>query len=46
LRFSSPVYPGETLLTELWKDDGGVSFRTTAIDRNVVVLNNGWADIG
>lgn len=45
LRFSSPVYPGENLLTEFWKDEGGVSFRTTAVDRNVVVLNNGWADI-
>lgn len=45
LRFSSPVYPGETLLTEFWKDNGGVSFRTTAVDRQVVVLNNGWADI-
>ena len=45
LRFSSPVYPGETLLTEFWKADGGVSFRTTAVDRKVVVLNNGWADI-
>jgi acyl dehydratase len=45
LRFSSPVYPGETLLTEFWKADGGMSFRTTAVDRKVVVLNNGWADI-
>jgi acyl dehydratase len=45
LRFSSPVYPGETLLTEFWKAEGGVSFRTTAVDRKVVVLNNGWADI-
>lgn len=45
LRFSSPVYPGETLRTELWKESGGVSFRTTAVERQVVVLNNGWAQL-
>lgn len=45
LRFSSPVYPGETLCTELWKESGGVSFRTTAVERQVVVLNNGWAEL-
>lgn len=45
LRFSSPVFPGETLLTEFWSSQGGVSFRTTAVERKVVVLNNGWADI-
>jgi acyl dehydratase len=45
LRFSSPVYPGETLLTEFWKSAEGVSFRATAVDRKVVVLNNGHAEI-
>lgn len=45
LRFSSPVYPGETLLTEFWQESGGVSFRTTAVERKVVVLNNGLACI-
>ena len=43
LRFSSPVYPGETLVTEIWRDAGVVSFRTKAAKRNVVVLNNGRA---
>ncbi|RQR22035.1 3-alpha,7-alpha,12-alpha-trihydroxy-5-beta-cholest-24-enoyl-CoA hydratase [Burkholderia sp. Bp9143] len=45
LRFSAPVYPGETLLTELWRECNGVSFRTTAVERNVTVLNNGYAEI-
>jgi acyl dehydratase len=45
LRFSSPVYPGETILTQFWKDANGVSFRATAVERKVVVLNNGRADI-
>lgn len=45
LRFSSPVYPGETILTEIWRESTGVSFRATAVDRKVVVLNNGYAEI-
>lgn len=45
LRFSSPVYPGETIMTEFWETESGVSFRATAADRKVVVLNNGFAEI-
>jgi acyl dehydratase len=45
LRFSSPVYPGETLRTEFWREGEVVSFRTTAVERNVVVLNNGRAEV-
>ncbi|MFT3666945.1 MaoC/PaaZ C-terminal domain-containing protein [Piscinibacter sp.] len=45
LRFSSPVYPGETILTEFWKQGPVVSFRATAVDRKVVVLNNGRAEV-
>lgn len=45
-RFSSPVYPGETLRTEMWKSGNVVSFRCTVPARdNVVVLNNGKAEI-
>ena len=43
LRFSAPVYPGETLVTDLWRDGNEVSFRTRVAQRNVVVLNNGRA---
>jgi acyl dehydratase len=45
VRFSSPVYPGETIRTEIWRDGGIVSFRARAIERNVMVLNNGCAEI-
>lgn len=44
-RFSSPVYPGDTLRTEMWRDDGVVSFRCWAVERGVVVLNNGRIDL-
>ena len=45
-RFSSPVYPGETIRTEMWIDGGAVSFRSTVPARGVTVLNNGRAEIG
>ncbi|UCV23638.1 MaoC/PaaZ C-terminal domain-containing protein [Ferribacterium limneticum] len=45
LRFSSPVYPGETIVTEFWQDGPVVSFRARVRERDVVVLNNGRAEI-
>lgn len=44
-RFSSPVYPGETIRTEIWRDGNVVSFRSTVPARGVTVLNNGRAEI-
>ena len=43
LRFSSPVYPGETIRTEMWRDGETVSFRARVPERDVIVLNNGKA---
>ena len=45
-RFSSPVYPGETIRTEMWRDGAVVSFRARVVERDVIVLNNGRAEIG
>ena len=44
-RFSSPVYPGETIRTEIWRDGPIISFRARLVERDVVVLNNGRAEI-
>ena len=41
VRFSNPVYPGETHLVEMWKDDNIVSFRTRIKERDVIAINNG-----
>lgn len=46
LRFSSPVYPGETIRTEIWGKGDEVSFRARVLERDVVVLNNGLARLG
>lgn len=43
LRFSSPVYPGETLVTDLWQEPGHVAFRSRVLERGVTVLSNGRA---
>ncbi|MBI4191822.1 MAG: MaoC family dehydratase N-terminal domain-containing protein [Betaproteobacteria bacterium] len=46
LRFSAPVFPGETIRMEMWKNGAVVSFRARVVERDIVVLNNGYAEIG
>lgn len=42
-RFSAPVYPGETLVFESWRDGQTLSFRARSKERGVKVLDNGCA---
>jgi len=45
LRFTSPVYPGETLRTEVWRlGTNAAAFRVRVPARDAVVLNNGLAE--
>jgi len=41
VRFSSPVYPGDVVTTEMWQDRNVVSFCCKVNARNVTVINNG-----
>jgi acyl dehydratase len=44
-RFSKPVFPGETIRTDIWHEgDGKAAFRATAVERDVVVMNNGYVE--
>jgi len=38
-RFSAPVFPGETIRTEIWRDG---SFRALVVERDIVVVNHGF----
>jgi acyl dehydratase len=44
-RFSAPVFPGETLRTEMWRDGATVSFRAKVAERDVIAVNNGRAEV-
>jgi len=46
VRFSSPVYPGETIVVRMWKDGETVSFEASVKERGVTVIKNGRAVVG
>jgi acyl dehydratase len=45
-RFSAPVYPGDELVIEIWKNGDHVAFRARVPARDTIVLNNGRCSIG
>jgi acyl dehydratase len=45
VRFSAPVFPGETIRTEIWRDGGVISFRARVMERSVTAIDNGRARI-
>ena len=44
-RFSTPVFPGETIRTEIWRDGSVASFRARVVERDVIAINNGRAEV-
>ena len=44
-RFSAPVFPGETIRTEMWRDGAVVSFRARVVGRDVIAINHGRAEV-
>jgi acyl dehydratase len=45
-RFSSPVYPGETVTLEMWKEGDVISFEAKVKARGVTVIKNGKTVLG
>ena len=45
VRFSAPVFPGETQIVDLWQDGKVISFRVRIKERGVVAINNGKCTI-
>ena len=41
VRFSAPVFPGETVITDIWRDGNIVSFECRLAERDVVVIRSG-----
>jgi acyl dehydratase len=45
-RFSAPVYPGETVTMDMWKDGSVISFEAKVKSRNVTVIKSGKTVLG
>jgi len=45
LRFSKPVFPGETLRVEIFRNGDKIRFRAIVVERDAVVLDRGSATI-
>ena len=43
LRFTAPVYPGDTIRTHIWREGESLHFRSDAVEREVRVIDNGVA---
>ena len=45
VRFTAPVYPGDTIRTQIWQEGTALHFRAEAVERAVRVIDNGLAAI-
>jgi acyl dehydratase len=45
MRFTSPVFPGDLIAIDIWKDDRTVSFVARNVTRDAKVVDNGRSDL-
>lgn len=45
VRFTSPVYPGDSIETDIWVVEGGAEFRCRVPERGTIVLDGGWCPL-
>jgi len=45
VRFSSPVYPGETLAFDMWQEGDEIRYTARSVERNIQTLNCGVAKV-
>ena len=43
--FTAPAYPGDTLSTQLWREDSAVKFRCLCAETGTVIMDHGHAEL-